>query len=89
MALKRTLKTSSIKPLIIDSSTDDLSINDFFILLGTYGQCIGHEIVDETGGALGKTVGGCKCSRINDGAGSTGKLYLMQNPCQGYKASAL
>lgn len=79
MALKRTLKTSSIKPLIIDSSTDDLCINDFFILLGTYGQCIGHEIVDETGIALSKTVGSCKCSRIKDSAGSTGKLDFMQD----------
>jgi len=49
LVLKRTLKTSSIKPLILDSSTDHVSINDFFILLGTYGQCIRHEIVDETG----------------------------------------
>lgn len=48
MVLKRTLKTSLIKPLVIDGSTDHLSINDLFILLGTYGQCIGHEIVDET-----------------------------------------
>ena len=78
MVLKRTLKTSSIKPLVLDGSTDDLSINDFFIPLGTYGQCIGHEIVDETGIALGKTVGSCKCDRINDGAGSTGKLDFMQ-----------
>ena len=77
--MKRTLKTSSIKPLVIDGSTDHISINDFFILLGTYSQCIRHEIVDETGGALGKTVGGCKCSRINDGAGSTGKLDFMQD----------
>ena len=49
MVLKRTLKTSSIKPLVIDGSTDHISINDFFILLGTYSQCIRHEIVDETG----------------------------------------
>lgn len=54
MVLKRTLKTSLIKPLVIDGSTDHLSINDLFILLGTYGQCIGHEIVDETWIALGK-----------------------------------
>lgn len=82
MVLKRTLKTSSIKPLILDSSTDHISINDFFILLGTYGQCIQcirHEIVDETGGALGKTVGSCKGGWINNGAGSTGKFYLMQD----------
>ena len=79
MVLKRTLKISSIKPLVIDGSTDYISINDFFILLGTYGQCVSHEIIDETWIALGKTVGGCKCSRINDGAGSTGKLDFMQD----------
>ena len=79
MVLKRTLKTSLIKPLVIDGSTDHLSINDLFILMGTYGQCIGHEIVDETGIALGKTVGSCKCDRINDGAGSTGKLDFMKD----------
>ncbi len=79
MVLKRTLKTSLIKPLVIDGSTDHLSINDLFILLGTYGQCIGHEIVDETWITLGKTVGSRKCGRINDGDGSTGKLDFMKD----------
>ena len=79
MVLKRTLKTSLIKPLVIDGSTDHLSINDLFILLGTYGQCIGHEIVDEMWITLGKTVGSRRCGRINDGAGSTGKLDFVKD----------
>ena len=63
---KCTLKTSSVESLIVNCSAYDLSINDFFILLGADGQGVCHQVVNETWIALRKAVHGCKCRRIND-----------------------
>ncbi|MGN0355172.1 MAG: hypothetical protein ACI4EI_08880 [Muricoprocola sp.] len=42
------LNKYELKILIIDSSEDDLIVDDLAFLLCTDGECIGHEIIDQT-----------------------------------------
>lgn len=76
---KCTLKTSSVKSLIINRSPDGFSINHFPVLLGADGQGIRHQVVNQTGIALGKTVYGRERSSINDGRRSTCQPELVQD----------
>ncbi len=73
------MKTSLIKSLVVNGSTDDLSIDDFSVLLGADGQGICHQVVDRPGISLGKTVRSCKCCRVNDGGRGTGQLKLVED----------
>lgn len=79
MVLKRTLKTSSIKFLIINYSTDGFSINDLLVLLEANGQGVCHQIVNEMGSALTKAVCSRKSCRINDGGGCSCKRQFVQD----------
>ena len=45
---------------------NDLGINDFLVLLGTDGQGIRHQVVDESGVPLRETVDCSKSRRFND-----------------------
>ncbi len=58
-----TLKLSSVKPLIVNCSPDGFGINHFLILLGTNGQGIRQQVIDQTGISLGKTMYGGECHR--------------------------
>ena len=77
--VNRTLKTLSIKSLIINCSTDDFSINDLLVLLGANGQGVCHQIVNEMGIALTKAVCSRKSYWINDGGGCTCKRQFVQD----------
>ena len=66
----KALKIESLwsEVLIIDCSKDDLVINDLAFLLGTDGQCVCHEVIDEARIAAGIPVDSAKSSFADDAA---------------------
>ena len=54
--------------MIVDGSEDDLVVDDTTLLLGSDGQGICHEIVDQTRISTGVTVDSSESSIIDDAA---------------------
>ena len=74
-----TLKTSSSEHLVFYRVMDYISIYDFALSLRAYRYGICHEIIDKAGIALSVTVSSGKGCGINDLAGGTGKVYLVED----------
>lgn len=60
-----------------DSGEDGIRVNGFLIHLSAQEECVGHEVVHDSGVALGVAVEGGKSGRVNDGFGAAGADQLM------------
>ena len=60
-----------------DSGEDGIRVNGFLIHLSTQEECVGHEVVHNSGVALGVAVESGKSGGLNDSLGAAGANQLV------------